>query len=395
MATPTDHQPPTTNHPAFSSLTALQARCVLGLWLLLAASSIAVTLTGWKSGFAGAPSRGPGDIALYRAEVERIGRGAGYYQAAETELRLRGYPMRSLFNWRTPLPIWLLGRLPDPVFGKEMLGLLALVALCASFDLMERAGGLRQALIGGLAMIGALMPCVLGDLYVEPVLWSGVLMTLSLCGFARQRRAVAVTCGLAALACRELALPYCLLAAVLAGWQRRWRELSGWMLGITLYAAFLAWHASMVFSLVRPTDRVQAAGWIQFGGLPFVISTSQMNAYLLLLPQWVTAIYLLLAVLGFAGWQTALGRRAGATVGGYLLGLMVVGHDFNQYWGAMLAPLICFGFARSFTAGRDLWRACAWQRETRAHQAIFTDRAAEPVAVLQVARRASPERAEP
>jgi hypothetical protein len=116
----------------------------------------------------------------------------------------------------------------------------------------------------------------------------------------------------------------------------------------------------MVFSLVLPTDRAHPEGWIQFGGLPFVISICQMNAYLLILPQWITAIYLCLSMLGFAGWNTPFGRRAGATVGGYLLGLMVVGHDFNQYWGAMLAPLLCFGFARSFAALHGLWQACTW-----------------------------------
>ncbi|MBI3469158.1 MAG: hypothetical protein HY000_39640, partial [Planctomycetes bacterium] len=57
------------------------------------------------------------------------------------------------------------------------------------------------------------------------------------------------------------------------------------------------------------------------------------------------------------------GRRAGATVGGYLLGLTIVGHDFNQYWGAMLAPLMCFGFARSLAAVTGLWRACRWRLE--------------------------------
>jgi hypothetical protein len=169
-----------------------------------------------------------------------------------------------------------------------------------------------------------------------------------------------VSCGLAALVCRELVLPYCLLAAVLAGWQRRWRELAAWGVGLACYGVFLAWHASMVFSLVLPTDRAHPEGWIQFGGLPFVISICQMNAYLLILPQWITAIYLCLSMLGFAGWNTPFGRRAGATVGGYLLGLMVVGHDFNQYWGAMLAPLLCFGFARSFAALHGLWQACTW-----------------------------------
>jgi hypothetical protein len=334
---------------------------MLTVWLVLLVCSLAVTLTRRQSGFADKPSRGAGDVALYRAEVLRIQQGAGYYQAAGDELRLRGYPTRSLFNWRTPLPIWLLGIVPDPLYGKTLLGALALITLIASFAAMERAGGLREAGIGGLMMVGALMPCVLGDLYVEPVLWSGVLIALSLSAYAAQRPATAVISGMAAGFCRELAMPYCLLMAVFAGWQRRWRELAGWAFGFACYAAFFVWHASMVLSLVRPGDRAHSESWIQFGGLPFVIATCQMNAYLLLLPQWVTALFFCLSVLGFAGWDTPFGRRIGLTAAGYLTGLMVVGHDFNQYWGAMLAPLMCFGFARSFTAARDLWRACEWR----------------------------------
>ena len=37
---------------------------------------------------------------------DRIRAGEGYYQVAAEELVERGYPTRSVFNWRTPLPMW-------------------------------------------------------------------------------------------------------------------------------------------------------------------------------------------------------------------------------------------------------------------------------------------------
>ena len=94
-----------------------------------------------------------------------------------------------------------------------------------------------------------------------------------------------------------------------------------------------------------------------FGGAAFVISIAQMNAYLLLLPQWVTAVFLMLALVGFAGWNTPAGRLAGFTAAGYLAALAMVGQDFNQYWGSMIAPLLCLGLARGPSALVDLWRA--------------------------------------
>ena len=91
---------------------------------------MAITFSPWKSGFANAPDRGPGDIALYRAEVERVRLGASYYDAAAAELHARAYPTRSVFNWRTPLPVRLIGLLPEISLAKALLGVLGL-AWCA------------------------------------------------------------------------------------------------------------------------------------------------------------------------------------------------------------------------------------------------------------------------
>jgi hypothetical protein len=80
-----------------------------------------------------------------------------------------------------------------------------------------------------------------------------------------------------------------------------------------------------------------------------------MNGFLLLMPQWVTAVYLAAAVAGLAGWRTPLGTRIGLTTCLYLTAFSVVGHNFNQYWGLLFAPLLCFGLARFPVSVRDLW----------------------------------------
>ena len=66
------------------NLRALHSRIVLVVFAAIALLFAAVTLSPLKSGFADAPPRGPGDVELYRAEVDRIQNGEGYYSAIAT-----------------------------------------------------------------------------------------------------------------------------------------------------------------------------------------------------------------------------------------------------------------------------------------------------------------------
>jgi hypothetical protein len=187
--------------------------------------------------------------------------------------------------------------------------------------------------------------------------------------YGLDRPYLAVALGLAALFVRELSLPYCLVAAALAWRQGSRRELLGWLAGLAAWALFFGLHALAVRSWTPADALAHREGWIQFGGLPFVISTMQMQAFLVLLPQWVTAIYFVAVLFGVAGWQGEMGQRVGLTVSLYVAAFSVVGHEFNQYWGEMIVPLACFGAARSVGAMRDLLRAAARNPAYRAGQA--------------------------
>jgi hypothetical protein len=384
--------PPNTG---YARLAPRQARAVLAVIVLVAAAGVAVTLSPLASSNL-RPYRGEaGDAALYRAEVDRIHRGEGYYQAAAAELTARGYPTRSVFNWRTPLPVWLLGKLPTAVLGKALLGGLALALVLMAFEALSReednvpVGGdssrrlcvdtIRNSATGvasykdshngrpaaallrpigcALLLTGPLMPTLFGNLFTLPVLWAGVLIALSAAAYGINRPRLGVSFGLAAVFCRELALPYCVLCVAIAWWHGRRRELALWSLGLAAWLVFFGWHWWQVHELMAAGGRAHREGWVQFGGAGFVISTAQMNAYLLLLPQWVTALYLVAALVGFAGWSTPLGTRVGLAVCLYLMAFAVVGQSFNQYWGALIAPLLCFGVARLPASLGELWRA--------------------------------------
>ncbi len=105
---------------------------------------MAATLAPTAGGNLSTQADGPGDVALYRAEVDRIHHGEGYYQAAATELTVRGYPTRSVFNWRTPLPMWLLGKLPTVALGRALLGAISLTLMLMAFEALAREESMNQ-----------------------------------------------------------------------------------------------------------------------------------------------------------------------------------------------------------------------------------------------------------
>jgi hypothetical protein len=340
----------------FANRSPLAARAVLSVVLIFGWLLVAITLSPWKSGFADAPSRGTSDIDLYRAEADRIRGGEPYYSAVKAELEVRGYPTRSVLNWRTPLPVWLIGILPNGV-AQLLIVALAVAVLAVAGHVVGKEAGLARALTLLFLLIGALLPAALPGPYLMSEVWCGVLIAASLSFYGTDRRGAGVAFGLLALFVRELAAPYCLVCGLFAMHERRWKEVRAWIVGAIAYAAFYAWHLSQVIPLIESHARAHDEGWLQFGGAAFVISLVQMNVYLLLLPQWVSAVFLVVSLLGFAAMDGGWGRRAAWTVCLYLLAFGFIGQPFNQYWGSVMAPMFCFGAVQGMAALVDLCRA--------------------------------------
>lgn len=343
---------------SFKRFSQRQARAVLALLVASIVFCVGVSLSPMAQGRADSEHETSGsDIALYKTLAERVHAGDSYYAALSEELQARGYPTRSVFNWRTPLPMWLIGALPDPMFAKTLLCLLAGGVMLTGFELTAREGGRLQSVPAALLLIGGMMPCFIGDLFVMPVLWAGTLIALSVCALEIGWRKLGVAAGVAAMFCRDLAGPYCVFGLCAAAWQRRWKEAAMWLAGLAAYGAFFLWHCLRVQPLIAADAIAHDGGWLQVGGAAFVIATTQMNGFLLNLPQWVTAIYLPLAMLGFASWQSRGGQYAGLTAVGFLMLFTFIGQQFNQYWGSLTAPLLCLGAARAPLALYDLWTA--------------------------------------
>lgn len=342
----------------FARLSPAQARLVLGGFALVATFCVAATFATHPGGSGESHPEG-GDIALYRAVVDRVHAGESYYDANFAERIARGYPTQSVFNCRMPTPFWLLGYLPDPAWGKWLLVLVALAAAGTLFQALLRddAEHPGRAFACMVVLSGPLLLCGLGEIYLMPVLWSGVLIALSVGLYGVERPHWAVVAGVAALALRELALPYCLLCILLACRERRWGELLAWAIALAAWLAFFAWHAHEVLRRVPPDALAHASGWMCLGGVTFVISTVRLNSvYLLVAPPWLAAIYFAAAMFGLAGWSSRLGTRVGLTVSLYVAALAVAGMPTNAYWGLMIAPLLALGAVRAWVSATECWR---------------------------------------
>jgi hypothetical protein len=335
----------------YADLTRLQAGGVIAFffiflaWLLLAAFSTGPVST--------IPERGGSDLQLYRNIVQRVHAGESYYDVAGQELRAGGYPTASPLNWRPPIYAWIIGSLPAIGWGKAILGLLCLAALFVTLASLETEWGRPHAVGGALVMIGAFLWCLDGDAFLSQELWAGVLIALSVGSYAIHRRSLGFTCGLAALFFRELSLPYCGVALILAARGKRRLEVLAWTAGFVAYALFLLLHWKAVSLRITPADR-PAENWLQFGGAGFLLATCRMNEFFFNLPSWFTAVFLSLSILGLAGWRGETGIRVQFTVVLYLLAFSIVGLPFNNYWGLLYVPLLSFGIIGVPASFRDL-----------------------------------------
>jgi hypothetical protein len=343
----------------YSRLTPSQARATLAILALGTLFCLGVAISPLWQGNANKQRHTRSDVILYKAKVDRIHNGEGYYQATATEMTARGYPTSSVFNWRTPLPLWLIGLLPQIAWAKYFLAAMSLGLIICAFKALadENNNAFGAALACVFLLSGPLLFNLLGNLFLMPVLWAGIFITFSACAYGTNRPKLGLVLGLTALFMRELALPYCLLSAGIAWRQNQRRELALWGLGLTAWLVFFGWHWWQVSGMIAPDAIAHPHGWIRFGGAGFVLATAQMNAYLLLLPPWVTALYFAAAMFGLAGWHTSFGTRIGLTTCLYVMAFAIAGQDFNQYWGSLIAPLLCFGVVRLPTSMRDLCRA--------------------------------------
>lgn len=340
---------------------ALAVLALLALALAWSATADPVPARAWPASEQRRAVEGPavegqgGDFALYARIAERVAAGESYYPAALAEHRAHNYPVRPFVTVRLPTLAWVNARL-----GRGPAGLLVVALLLANLAAWYRALADRLALPERLAILP--LAFLAGFAAFEPraalshELVAGLLLSLALALYRPGLTWPALVALAAALAVRELALPFALLWLAFALGERRWREAGALAIVIGLFAAGLALHAFMVEQFLLPGDQ-GSPGWGDRQGPRLFIEALIRFTPLLALPPWLAGPLALLPLVGWLGLGGRLGLLAALWFTGFALVLALFARAENFYWVLMVLPAYALGLALVPRALADLARA--------------------------------------
>ena len=285
------------------------------------------------------------DMRLFRDIVGAMEGGKGYYRAASELQRAHHYPTRPFVTVREPTLYLAAAEFGWDRLNRAEIGLLIVIVLLWLFALPPPIIWAEKLAAAGLIAVAAMAP-IATSLTPMSEAWTGLLLTLAL-GLTLWPRAkwwMPVLVIAAALAMRELALPFLLLAAAFAAWERRWQEFAAWAVVAVMFACGLVWHAAQVVQVQLPTD-LHSPGWA--GGLgPRAVLLALVNTTLLhTLPMKFALVVALLPMLGWLALDGRGGRFAVLLLGGYALMIAVFSRPDNFYWGFLLIPAWFAGLA--------------------------------------------------
>lgn len=293
------------------------------------------------------------DMMLYRDIVSAMQRGQTYYQAAVATQRAHNYPTRPFVTVREPTLYWLAAQHGWRWLNRIEIGLLIAAVLVWVFALPPPINLAEKLVAATLIGVAGIAPIATSITPMSEA-WCGLLLTLAL-GLVLWRRApwwLPVLVIAAALALRELALPFLLLAAAFACWERRWKELAAWALVALLFGLGLTLHAAQLAQVTRPTD-LASVGWSGGLGLRGVLLALVNTTLLHLLPHRLALLIALLPVLGWGALDGRGARFAGLLLGGYALMIALFSRSDNFYWGFLMLPAWFAGLA---LVPRGVWQ---------------------------------------
>ena len=336
--------------------------------LLLGLAGALLTFTGNSAPQPVVPAEDPrcgGDLRLYRSVVAEVASGVDYYTVADRELRRWGFPVGCLFNWRLPTYALCLARLPGEAWIQPALWLLFATGVGLLLRSELQTLGLAGGLIFALGCLGIVKWSWDGEAYYAQEIWLAGWILLSLACRRQGWHRLAAVAGLIGLFWRELALPFAFIGWLQSARLRRWQELAIWTVGMMAWGLFLAWHAGQVRQHLSAADLAASNGiwgWVEGGGVSFVVLANRMNGSLYALPGWLVWSLLWLGLVGLTKWQDEQGETQAVTLAAYLAAFAIVGQPMNMYWGLAFAPLLPSGWCRAVPAMQELWRSAAWPR---------------------------------
>jgi hypothetical protein len=319
--------------------------CALVLATLIAIMALSALTPSVKTGSPPRTSKSRmTDAELYAKVISEVRNGTPYYASVVRNHRENGYPLRPFFTVRMPTLATLSAMLPPSGARFLLLGLIVAAGM-AWFRLFVRDLEQRAVRISALVLVAVSLTTL-----ASPVLslfhdaWAGVLMALALALNQQRKVAASIAVGLAAALIRELAIPFLLLMATAAAWERKWREVAGWAAAIALVGGALIVHARALSPLVTASD-LHSQGWKGMGGWSFYLSTMTIATPLSIGPAWLARMLIPLALFGWFAWQSPLALRVSGLLIGYGILLAAFSRPDTFYWGLMMTPLLLAGLA--------------------------------------------------
>jgi hypothetical protein len=168
----------------------------------------------------------------------------------------------------------------------------------------------------------------------------------------------AVAFAMMAMLIRETAALYVGIMAGLALVEGRRREGLAWAGTLAVLAVVVVLHAHAVGAVVHVTDP-SSPGWSAMLGYGFFVKAMAIMTGLAILPLWIAAPLVPLALVGWMAWASATGLRVFVTLAAYAALIALFARADTFYWGLMMAPTLLIGLAFLPDAVRDLVHAAA------------------------------------
>jgi hypothetical protein len=272
---------------------------------------------------------GNGDAALWAEFVDDLASGKPYYETAVIDYRARGYPTFSVVNFRQPMLYQSMAWLGVSF----MFTLRAAAVLLLIIRVWQQFG--RWPWVAAVAHACLFVAAPVSVYFAET--WAGVLIGLSLLAALRGNVAMSVAWAVVGLSIREIVAPYCVVMVALAVYRYRWGEVLMWVSGGIVYLATYAVHAANALRVI-PVDEPASYTYFFFGGLALMVRAIMFHGLFAFLPLWgAVPVLTALIVAGMARNMPAELRWTGIA---YMAFFFVVGQPFNNYWGAVAAPVL-------------------------------------------------------
>jgi hypothetical protein len=352
------------NPSRYAGMAASRARIVLALLII----AMLAALTALAAPDHPPPTPDPihkgqdrADVLLYEGEVAAVRAGGDYYRVAADAQRTGGYPVRPMFTMRLPTLVVLLAAIPPWTAP------LLLWALCAGVAAAwwARLGGFfsrtQPRIVGLLLLVSGMMAFYDSDLIYFHEIWSGLLIALALAIWRPGRWVEAVGITLIAMLIRETSALFAAIMCVAAFTEGRRREALGWIATAVVLAVAVAFHAQAWARVVQPSDPV-TQGWLGLLGFGFFVKTMTLVTALAVVPLWLGAPLVVLAIFGWTALRDSIGWRAVAMFVVYGLLLSVFCRIDTYYWAMLVAPPLLVGLAFAVDGLRDLVTAAIDRR---------------------------------